>query len=95
MISRCANPTCGHSFHSLAEGRLFHFEVRQPSEPCRDIPATICRKRPQHATIYFWLCADCAGRFTLRFQPHAGVSLVRLEAGKLAAPAAAANAARL
>lgn len=76
MISKCANPACDRPFHSLRGGRLFQFDVRRPSEPCRDMPATICSKRPGHASIYFWLCERCAQRLSLRFDLHAGVDLV-------------------
>ncbi len=76
MISQCANAACSRPFHSLRRGRLFRFEVRHPSEPCRDIPYTVCSKRPGHASIYFWLCETCVRTHTLRFDPHSGVRLV-------------------
>ncbi len=76
MISQCANPACSRPFHSLGRGHLFRFEVRHPSEPCRDIPYAVCSKRPGHASVYFWLCETCAQTLTLRFDPHTGVRLM-------------------
>lgn len=76
MISKCANPACCHPFHFLRPGRLFQFDVRLPLEPCRDVPITVCSRKPHHATIYFWLCGECAPMLTVRFEPHMGVSVV-------------------
>jgi hypothetical protein len=54
MISKCANPQCAKTLMRLDGGRFFGFPARHP-------------RAKQHKTIEnFWLCANCAKRFTLR-----------------------------
>lgn len=76
MISKCANPICNTEFRSSREGQLFPYEIKDPEEPCRDVPAVICEKRPRHATVCFWLCEQCCAQFTLQFAVSTGVTLV-------------------
>jgi hypothetical protein len=76
VISKCANPHCNRDFRYSHEGRLFPYEIKDPEEPCRDVPAVICEKKPGRATIYFWLCAQCCERFTLRFAVSTGLRLI-------------------
>ena len=75
MIQKCANPECGSEFRYSNRGRLFPFEIRHPKAPCRDVPSAICSMKPSHATILFWLCENCAPRFTVRFTPETGLSI--------------------
>ena len=75
MIRKCANPDCEVEFHCSREGRLFPFEIKNPTEPCRDVPAVICEKKPGRATVYFWLCERCCGQFALQFTVNTGVRL--------------------
>lgn len=79
MISHFANPDCGSPFHSLRGGRLYRFDLRRPLEPCLDVPNAICASKPSHASVYFWLCRDCARKFAVRFSPRAGLSLSPLD----------------
>ncbi len=76
MISKCANPDCATAFHYLRGGKLYRFDLRHPHEPCADVPNAICANRPAHASVYFWLCADCSRRYTVRFALRKGVSVV-------------------
>lgn len=76
MIRKCANPACDIEFRSSHEGRLFPFEIKNPTEPCRDVPAVICEKKPGRATVHFWLCGRCSCRFTLQFTLSTGVRLM-------------------
>jgi hypothetical protein len=76
MIRECANPNCDAEFLYANEGQLFPFEIRNPKEPCRDVPAAICRKKPGRAVVYFWLCEQCCERFTLHFTISSGVRLI-------------------
>jgi hypothetical protein len=76
VIRKCANPDCDIEFRSSREGRLFSFEIKNPTEPCRDVPAVICEKNPGRATVYFWLCKQCCGRFTLQFTVSSGIRLM-------------------
>ena len=76
MIRECANPDCNAEFLYAHEGQLFSYEIRNPKEPCRDVPAAICRKKPGRAVVYFWLCEQCCERFTLHFTISSGVTLI-------------------
>jgi hypothetical protein len=76
VIRQCANPECDTEFLYADEGQLFPYEIRNPKEPCKDVPAVICKKKPGRAVVYFWLCAQCCQRFTLRFTMSSGVRLV-------------------
>lgn len=78
MISKCANPNCDTEFRHFNEGRIFPYQIQNPEEPCRDVPTSICERKPRIATIYFWLCGSCCERFTLQFTVHTGVRLVPL-----------------
>ena len=79
MISQCSNPQCGKPFHYLRGGKLYRFDVRRPVEPCRDIPNAICASKPSQASVFFWLCGECASRSSLRFSLREGISLVPLQ----------------
>lgn len=79
MISECSNPQCAKPFHYLRGGRLYRFDVRRPVEPCRDVPNAICASKPSEASVFFWLCADCSHRYSLRFSLREGTSVVPLE----------------
>lgn len=76
MISQCANSKCGRAFHYLRGGRLYRFDLRQPKEPCVDVPNAICASKSSHASVYFWLCGDCSRKYTVRFTSHDGVSVL-------------------
>lgn len=76
MISKCANSQCDTSFKKFSEGRLFGFELRSPSYPCKDVPNSICEQGPARATVHFWLCGRCAGEMTLTFTPSDGVAVL-------------------
>ena len=53
MISKCANPQCAKTLMRLDGGRFFGFQTKD--------------SQAKHKTIEnFWLCANCARRFTLR-----------------------------
>jgi hypothetical protein len=39
------------------------------------VPNAVCLRKPRHHTIFFWLCPDCAGRMSLRFDPRTGLSV--------------------
>jgi hypothetical protein len=75
MVNKCSNPICNTEYRSSHEGQLFPYEVRDPEESCRDVPAVICDKKPGRATVYFWLCEQCCSQFTLQFTMSAGVTL--------------------
>lgn len=75
MLSKCANPTCSASFRRLGSGRLFRFEVRSPSEPCRDVPDSVCSAKSGRASVFFWLCKNCKLTHTLSFDSARGLTV--------------------
>ncbi len=76
MISHCANPACTLPFHYLRGGRLYRFDIRSPTMSCADVPNSICREKPSHAAVFFWLCEHCSLQYSLRFNCEDEVSLV-------------------
>jgi hypothetical protein len=84
VISKCANPKCDVKFHYSHEGRLFAYEIRNPKEPCRDVPGVICKKKPKRAAVYFWLCGRCCRLLTLHFTISAGMTLVSNQSEEIA-----------
>lgn len=87
MLSKCANPTCSASFRRLGSGRLFRFEVRSPSEPCRDVPHSVCSTKSGHASVFFWLCKNCKLTNTLSFDSARGLTVHTIPADHGCAPA--------
>lgn len=55
MLNKCANPDCGETFRYLQEGRLFR--VERERESIYSAP-----EQPE----YFWLCANCCEKISLR-----------------------------
>lgn len=55
MLNKCANPDCGETFRYLQEGRLFR--VERERESVYSAPS-----QPE----YFWLCANCCEKISLR-----------------------------
>lgn len=77
MLSKCANPACRESFRYLHSGRLFQFETR-------DRPQAQGERMPVQAVEFFWLCDECATRFSLAADAGGGVRVIplsRREAG--------------
>lgn len=76
MISHCANPECVRPFHYLRGGRLYRFDIRNPSTPCIDVSNAICSLKPSHVTVFFWLCEQCSSKHSLKFNFRDGVRIV-------------------
>lgn len=76
MVEKCANPNCETTFKYSRSGRLFAFEVRSPSGPCKDVPRAICEKQPSHATVCFWLCQRCTRDYVVSFSIRQGIQLL-------------------
>lgn len=79
MLGLCANETCRRPLHSLANGRLFQFEVISISLSASDEAAAPFDERPQREMVHFWLCGNCASAFILVLEPARGLKLVPLE----------------
>lgn len=83
MISKCANPACSLPFHYFRAGRLFQMDFDPQSGCVREGPFVATEgqaplRAPQHHVEHFWLCGECARRFTLRYRPGEGVVPVPL-----------------
>lgn len=59
-------------------GRLFRYDVKAPSEPWLDIPDQICQLKLIWRSVFFWMCENYCSNVTLRFDWHAGHSVVLL-----------------
>ena len=79
MISQCSNPGCGRAISSLAEGRLYQFEITSISISAVDDHAGQFDEVPQKETAHFWLCSQCAASMTLSLEPLGGLKVVPLD----------------
>lgn len=76
MLAYCANPSCGTSLHSFAEGRLFQFEIVSISVSASDDMTEPFDEKPERTTAQFWLCGNCSGSMTLLLEPQKGLRLI-------------------
>ena len=79
MVSHCANPSCGRPLSSLAEGRLFQFEITSISISAVDEKSAQFDETPHRETAHFWLCAQCASTMMLTLDPLEGLRVLPLE----------------
>lgn len=79
MTSHCFNPSCGRLLSSLAEGRLFQFEITSISISAVDDNTDQFDETPQRETAHFWLCSQCAATMTLALEPLGGLRVLPLE----------------
>jgi hypothetical protein len=94
MLSQCANPECRRPFLRLREGKLFLVEterVTRPGEPAA--PPFVRARQVQRCVEHYWLCDDCAVRWTLVCDRENGVALAALRR-PVASVDAAVSAAR-
>jgi hypothetical protein len=80
MLSKCSNPDCSARFRYLHTGQLFRFDARDRTQ------AESGKKLPR-GVEFFWLCQDCAVKFTLVSNPVAGARVVSLQRRAIAAAA--------
>lgn len=79
MLSHCANAQCGKPFLKLREGKLFLVELERVTRPGEKIPAAFARARQQQRMVeHFWLCDQCATRWTLIYDREQGITLLPL-----------------
>jgi len=74
MLSKCANPDCGASFHYLGQGKLY--EIRH--EPELVGPQLLPPKKAAGRSERFWLCTNCASIMTLAVDAARKVVLLPL-----------------
>ena len=72
MLSKCANPGCKVPFLYLHEGKLFRFDTAV------DPGAVQASDKTSRHVEFFWLCQQCAGSFTLHYEPGRGITTVAL-----------------
>ena len=71
MLSKCANPDCGATFHYLGEGKLYEIQFGRNQEPQ---PFKMSAGRAER----FWLCDRCSNSMTLAVDASRKVILMPL-----------------
>lgn len=92
MLSRCANSECGKPFLRLRDGKLFLVETERmlkSGEPAT--PPFVRAKQQQRCVEHYWLCNECATRWTLVYDRDSGVALAALRRPALSVGAAAGS----
>ncbi len=71
MLSKCANPDCGATFHYLGEGKLYEikFDTQQGQQRFKKAAGRAER---------FWLCDQCSNLMTLAVDASKKVILMPL-----------------
>ena len=93
MLSRCANSKCCKPFLRLREGKLFLVETDRLTKAGESAaPAFVRARQQQRCVEHFWLCNDCATRWTLVFDREHGVTLEPLRRAVVSVAAAASTA---
>ena len=79
MLSQCANPECGRPFLRLREGKLFLVETDRLTKPGHSVaPPFVRARRQQRHVEHYWLCDECAARWTLVYDQDHGLALTPL-----------------
>jgi hypothetical protein len=79
MLSRCANVQCSKPFLRLREGKLFLVETERVTKSGESSgPPFVRARRQQRQVEHFWLCDECAARYSLVYDRDRGVALVAL-----------------
>jgi hypothetical protein len=90
MLSHCANSQCSKPFLRLKDGKLFLVEIERLNKRGETAGP---RPRLQSQNVErFWLCNECAAKWTLAFDRERGVMLVPLRRPAASAPQSAASA---
>lgn len=71
MLSKCANPECGATFHYLGQGKLY--EIRGDAKTG---PQAV--KKAAGRSERFWLCDKCSNMMTLAVDAAKKVVLMPL-----------------
>jgi hypothetical protein len=79
MLSHCANSQCRKPFLKLRDGKLFLVEVNRVSRPGDSPRPAVLRARLQQRSVeHFWLCDECATRWSLIYDRDQGIVLTPL-----------------
>jgi len=90
MLSHCANLQCRKPFLRLREGKLFLVEIEPTNKPGQpSFPPSLRARQQQRPVEHYWLCDDCAVRWTLVYDRERGIALAPLRRPVSSAPAEA------
>ena len=84
MLSKCANPDCGATFHYLGEGKLYEIKLDRNQDPQ---PFKMSAGRAER----FWLCDRCSHLMTLAVDASKKIILMPLPAPQVHAKRAIAS----
>jgi hypothetical protein len=65
MLSQCVNPQCGKPFLKLREGKLFLVQTEFAGKSADEAAALYGARKQPRRVGYYWMCSDCAGKWTL------------------------------
>lgn len=92
MLSRCANEQCCKPFLRLRDGKLFLVETERLTKPGQPVAPPFVRARQQQRQVeHYWLCDECATKWSLVYDRERGVALAPLRKPIATATAAAAR----
>ena len=90
MLSQCANSLCSKPFLRLREGKLFLVETERPEKLGSWKGDGVFRPRELQPRVErFWLCDECATRWTLIYDREQGILLTPLRKPAVSVSAAA------
>ena len=93
MLSQCANTECGRPFLRLREGKLFLVETERLAKPGEPAAPPFVRARQQQRSVdHYWLCDECAKKWTLIYDRNHGIALAPLRRPAVSVAAAGAGA---
>lgn len=78
MLSQCANEKCGKPFLRLREGKLFLVETERVAKPGESAPPFVRVRQSQRLVEHYWLCDECAAKWTLIHDHERGIELAPL-----------------
>jgi hypothetical protein len=79
MLSQCANAKCGKPFLRLREGRLFLVETERLAKPGQSaVPPFVRARQAPRLVEHYWLCDECATKWTLVYDHERGIELAAL-----------------
>ena len=79
MLSHCANSQCRKPFLKLRDGKLFLVQIARLTRPGEAAhPHFLHARKQQRLVEHFWLCDQCASRWTLIYDREQGITLTPL-----------------
>jgi len=70
---KCANPSCAGAARCRGTGEFFRLEILNPRDAAAADMLSACNggSIPRLRVEEYWLCANCAGTYTLTYDPEA------------------------